>query len=61
MSAKTYTVLNGPVPGAAAVPGIATNSAIRTMMQIATNTTNNAIRVVEGWVEYNGSLVEILD
>jgi hypothetical protein len=55
MSAKTYTVLNGAVPGAAAVPGIATNAAIRTMMQIATNTTNNAIRVVEWWTEFNGS------
>ncbi len=55
MSAKTYTVLNGAAPGAAAVPGIATNTAIRTMLQIATNTTNNAIRFVEWWVEYNGS------
>jgi hypothetical protein len=55
MSAKTYTVLNGAVPGAAAVPGIATNAAIRTMLQIATNTTNNAIRVVEWWTEFNGS------
>ncbi len=55
MSAKTYTVLNGPVPGAAAVPGIATNSAIRTMLQIATNTTNNSIRFTEWWVTFSGS------
>jgi hypothetical protein len=55
MSAKTYTVLNGAVPGAAAVPGIATNAAIRTMLQIATNTTNNAIRFTEWWVTFNGS------
>lgn len=55
MAAKTYTVLNGAAPGAAAVPGIATNTAIRTMIQIATNTTNNAIRLVEWWTEFNGS------
>jgi len=52
---KVYTVLNGPVPGAAAVPGISTGTAIRTMLQIATNTTNNAIRVVEWWTEFDGS------
>jgi hypothetical protein len=55
MAAKTYTVLNGAVPGAAAVPVIATGAVIRTMLQIATNTTNNAIRIIEWWTEFDGS------
>jgi hypothetical protein len=53
--AKTYTVLNGAVPGAAATPGISTGTAIKTHIQIATNTTTPAIRVVEWWSEFNGS------
>jgi hypothetical protein len=52
---KTYTVLNGAVPGAAAAVAITTGTAIKTMIQIATNTTNNAIRVVEWWTEFDGS------
>ncbi len=52
---KVYSVVNGAVPGAAAAVPIATNSAVRTMLQIATNTTNNAIRIVEWWAEYDGS------
>lgn len=54
MSAKTYTVLNGAVPGAAAAVPIATNSAVRTMIQLATSA-NTAIRVVEWWSEFDGS------
>lgn len=53
---KIYSVQNGAAPGAAAVPGIATNTAIRTMLQLATNATSQAIRVVEWWVEYNGTV-----
>ncbi len=55
MSAKTYTVLNGAVPGAAAAVAISTGTAIRTMLQIATNTTSQAIRIVEWWTEFDGS------
>lgn len=55
MSAKTYTVLNGAAPGAAAAVPISTGTAIKTHIQIATNTTNNAIRVVEWWTEFDGS------
>lgn len=54
MAAKTYTVMNGAVPGAAAAVPIATNTAIRTMMQLATSS-NTAIRVVEWWTEFDGS------
>lgn len=55
MTAKTYAVLNAAAPGAAAPAAIATNSAIRTMLQLATNTTTPAIRVVEWWTEFDGS------
>ena len=55
MAAKTYGVMNGAAPGAAAPVAIATGAAIRTMMQIATNTTTPAIRFVEYWVEFDGS------
>ncbi len=53
--AKVYAAMNGAVAGAAGPVAIATNSAIRTMMQVATNTTTPAIRVVEWWCEYDGS------
>lgn len=55
MTAKTYAVMNGAAPGAAAPVAIATNTAIRTMIQLATNTTTPAIRVVEWWTEFDGS------
>lgn len=55
MAAKTYGVMNGAAPGAAAPVAIATGTAIRTMMQIATNTTTPSIRFVEYWVEFDGS------
>ena len=54
MAAKTYTVLNGAVPGAAAAVPIATNSAIRTMLQLQPSA-NTAIRIVEWWTEFDGS------
>ncbi len=54
MSAKTYTVLNGAVPGAAAAVPITTGTAIKTMMQLQPSA-NVAIRVVEWWTEFDGS------
>lgn len=55
MAAKTYAVTNGAAPGAAAAAAIATGTSIRTMLQLATNTTTPAIRYVEWWVEFDGS------
>jgi hypothetical protein len=55
MAAKTYSVMNGAAPGAAAPVPIATNAAIRTMMQLNVNTTTPAIRFVEWWCEFDGS------
>lgn len=55
MSAKTYAVLNAAAPGAAAAAPISTGSAIKTMLQIATNTTSQSIRCVEWWTEFDGS------
>ena len=52
---KTYSVVNGAIPAAAAAVPIALTTTIKTTMQIATNTTNNAIRVVEWWTEFDGS------
>lgn len=54
MSAKTYTVLNGAVPGAAAAVAITTGTAIKTMMQLQPSA-NTAIRIVEWWTEFDGS------
>lgn len=55
MSAKTYAVMNGAAPGAAAAVPITTGTAIKTMIQLATNTTTPSIRFVEWWVEFDGS------
>jgi hypothetical protein len=55
VSAKTYAVLNGAAPGAAAAVPISTGTAIKTHLQIATNTTSQAIRVVEWWTEFDGA------
>ena len=55
MAAKTYAVMNGAAPGAAAAVAITTGTSIKTMLQIATNTTTPAIRFVEWWVEFDGS------
>lgn len=54
MAAKTYTVLNGAVPGAAAAVPITTGTAIKTMLQLQPSA-NVAIRVVEWWTEFDGS------
>lgn len=55
MAAKTYGVMNGAAPGAAAAVPIATGTAIKTMIQLATNTTTPSIRFVEWWAEFDGS------
>lgn len=54
MSAKTYTVLNGAVPGAAATAVIATGTAIKTMFQLQMGA-QVAGRIVEWWTEFDGS------
>lgn len=55
MPAKNYGVTNGAAPGAAAPVAITTGTAIKTMIQIATNTTTPAIRFTEWWCEFDGS------
>jgi hypothetical protein len=55
MPAKNYGVTNGAAPGAAAPVAISTGTAIKTMIQIATNTTTPAIRFTEWWAEFDGS------
>jgi hypothetical protein len=55
MAAKTYAVTNGAAPGAAAAVPITTGTAIKTHIQLATNTTTPAIRVVEWWTEFDGA------
>ena len=55
MAAKTYAVMNGAAPGAAAAVPITTGTAIKTHIQLATNTTTPSIRFVEWWVEFDGS------
>src|SRR5258708_1677797 len=54
MSAKTYTVLNGAAPGAAAAVAITTGTAIKTMLQLQMGA-QTAGRVVEWWTEFDGS------
>lgn len=55
MTAKTYAVMNGAAPGAAAAVPVSTGTAILTHIQLATNTTTPAIRFVEWWAEFDGS------
>ena len=55
MAAKTYGVMNGAAPGAAAAVPITTGTAIKTHIQLATNTTTPSLRFVEWWVEFDGS------
>lgn len=59
MSAKTYAVTNGAAPGVAAPVAITTGTAIKTMLQLATNATSNAIRFVEWWVEFDGATAAV--
>jgi len=55
MAAKTYAVMNGAAPGVAAAVPITTGTAIKTHIQLATNTTTPALRFVEWWTEFDGS------
>lgn len=55
MAEKVYHVMNGAAPGAAAAVPITTGTAIKTHIQLATNTTTPAIRFVEWWVEFDGA------
>lgn len=55
MAAKTYGVMNGAAPGAAAAVPITTGTALKTMLQLATNTTSPSIRFVEWWAEFDGA------
>ena len=59
MAAKTYAVVNGAAPGAAAPVPIATGTAVRTHLQLATNTTTPALRVVEWWAEFDASAAAV--
>jgi hypothetical protein len=59
MTAKTYAVMNGAAPGAAAAVPITTGTAIKTHIQLATNTTTPAIRFVEWWAEFDGSTAAV--
>lgn len=54
MAAKTYTIMNGAAPGAAAAVPITTGTALKTMMQLFT-TAGWVYRVVEWWTEFDGS------
>ena len=54
MAAKTYTIMNGAVPGAAAAVAITTGTAIKTMMQINPSP-GWTFRIVEWWTEFDGS------
>jgi len=55
MAEKTYAVTNGAAPGANPAAAISTGTVTRTMIQLATNTTTQAIRFVEYWAEFDGS------
>ncbi len=54
MAAKTYTIMNGAVPGAAAAVPITTGTAIKTMMQLLASS-GFVFRIVEWWTEFDGS------
>ncbi len=55
MAAKTYTVLNGAVPGISSTSPITTGAAgVKTMIQMLTNA-GFSYRVVEWWTEFDGS------
>ena len=52
---KLYSVINGAVAGAAAPVKVATGTAIKTLIQIATNATTTPIRIKQWWIEFDGS------
>lgn len=53
MSAKTYIAYNGPMVTTAAFVPVTTGTAIKTLLQIATPSTNE-IRVVEWGISFDG-------
>lgn len=55
MAAKTYAVVNGAAPGAAAPVSVTTGTVIKTLIQLATAATTPALRIIEWWCEFNGS------
>lgn len=54
MAAKTYSVMNGAAPGAAAIAVTQTGTVIKTHIQIATHATTPGITLIEWWAEFNG-------
>lgn len=54
MSAKTYLAYNGPMPTTAAPASVPTGTAIKTLLQIATPSTQQ-LRVVEWGISFDGS------
>lgn len=52
---KLYSVVNGAVAGVAAPVKVMTGTSIKTLIQLATNSTNNAIRIKQWWIEFDGS------
>lgn len=52
--AKSYQVMNGAAPGAAAPVSVTTSTAIKTMIQLSTSA-NREARIIEWWWEGNGS------
>jgi hypothetical protein len=52
---KIYSVVNGAVAGAAAPVKVTTGTAIKTLIQLATNATTTAIRVKQWSIEFDGS------
>lgn len=51
---KIYSVINGPAPGAAATPKVTTGTVVKTMLQFVTAATREA-RIVQHWIEFDGS------
>lgn len=51
---KIYSVVNGAAPGAAATAKVATGTAIKTLIQLAT-ISSRELRVVQHWIECDGS------
>ena len=50
---KIYGVINGPAPGAAATPKVATGATVKTLIQIATSA-SGAIRFVQHYITMDG-------
>jgi hypothetical protein len=51
---KIYSAINGPAPGAAATPKVTTSAAVKTLLQFATSA-NREARIVQHWIEMDGS------